>query len=248
MVLVLWASVLLSGCKKEDEKPDVTGVEPGASPLRRLNRNEYNNTVYQLLGDASRPGNDFTPDEESNGFSNQAAAQTVSALLAEQYETAAEQLALDNVDELLELAPSCAGSSASACDGEARVFIEEFGLRAFRRPLTSEEVDAYTAVFEIGTTLGDGSYDGAAGVRLVAESILQSPHFLYRVELGEPAEPGEVTPLTSYEMASRLSYTIWGSMPDDELFQAAADGLLQDPTSCSTRRSGCSRFRARASP
>ena len=229
MVFVVWASVLLSGCKKEDEKPDVAGVEPGASPLRRLNRNEYNNTVYQLLGDATRPANDFTPDEESNGFSNQAAAQTVSALLAEQYETAAEQLALDNVDELLELAPACSGTNESECDAQALTFIDVFGAKAFRRPLTSDEVDAYVDVFAAGTALGDGTYDGAAGLRLVAEAMLQSPNFLYRVELGETAEPGEATPLTSYEMASRLSYAIWGSMPDDELFQAAADGLLQDP-------------------
>ena len=229
MVVVLWASVFLSGCKKEDEKPDVAAIEPGASPLRRLNRNEYNNTVYQLLGDASRPANDFTPDEESNGFTNQAAAQTVSSLLAEQYETAAEMLALDNVDELLEKAPACSGSDASQCDDQALSFIDAFGAKAFRRPLTSEEVDEYVDVFAAGTALGEGTYDGAAGLRLVVEAMLQSPNFLYRVELGEPAEPGEVTPLTSYEMASRLSYAIWGSMPDDELFQAAADGLLQDP-------------------
>src|SRR4029079_11969332 len=94
MVSVLWAAVLLGpGCKK-DKDGDNAGIEPGASPLRRLDANEYNNTVYQLLGDATRPANDFTPDEESNGFTNQAAAQTVSALLAEQYETAAETLAL----------------------------------------------------------------------------------------------------------------------------------------------------------
>jgi hypothetical protein len=229
MVFALWASVFLSACKKEDGKPDVSGIEPGASPLRRLNRNEYDNTVYQLLGDASRPGNDFTPDEESNGFTNQAAAQTVSALLAEQYETAAERLALDNVDDLLTLVPACSGSSEAECDSQARMFFEDFGLEAFRRPLTSDELDAYAGLFATGTTLGEGAYDGGAGLELVVESMLQSPSFLYRVELGEPAEPGEVTPLTSYEIASRLSYTIWGSMPDDELFRAAADDLLQDP-------------------
>src|SRR4030095_12261696 len=103
MVVVLWASVFLSGCKKEDEKPDVAAIEPGASPLRRMNRNEYNNTVYQLLGDATRPANDFTPDEESNGFTNQAAAQTVSSLLAEQYETAAETPPAATVQTLTEL-------------------------------------------------------------------------------------------------------------------------------------------------
>lgn len=214
------------GCKRGGEG-EVT--DPGPSPLRRLTRTEYDTTVYQLLGDTTFPAREFTPDEEALGFDNQAAAQTVSVLLAEQYQAAAETLATRHVDRLLAMAPGCADDEASRCDAAAADFVEQLGTRAFRRPLEPDEIERYATLFRTGTTLGEGSYDGSAGVSLVAEAMLQSPSFLYRVELGQPGEPGEPVPLTSYELANRLSYTLWGGMPDDALFEKAASDELQDP-------------------
>jgi hypothetical protein len=92
-------------------------------------------------------------------------------------------------------------------------FVRTFGRRAFRRPLTDEEVSRYTA-------MGDTS--------LIMQSMLSSPNFLYRSEVGEPQSDGTYA-LTPYELASALSYFFWGSMPDEALLTAAANGTLQTP-------------------
>jgi hypothetical protein len=89
-------------------------------------------------------------------------------------------------------------------------FVRAFGLRAFRRPLTDEELSRYTA-------MGDPS--------LIVQSMVSSPNFLYRSEVGEPRGDGTYA-LTPYELASALSYFFWGSMPDDALLTAAANGTL----------------------
>lgn len=218
-----WLLILLVGCQRgSDDGPPAT---VGSAPLRRLTRAEYDNTVFDLLGDASQPARAFTPDEEVNGYDNQAAAQTVSVLLAEQYQVAAEALAVNNLGAVLSQAPSCAGGPPADCDAEAAAFVASFGRRAFRRPLSAEELTDYQALFSAAATLG-GAFDGATGLQLVVEAMLQSPQFLYRPEFGAPGEPGATTPLTSYEIASRLSYTLWASMPDDELLDAADAGLL----------------------
>jgi hypothetical protein len=208
-------------------------ISPGPSPVRRLTQSEYNNTVFQLLGDTTYPANSFAPDEEANGFTNQASALVVSPLLAEQYMTAAENLASSHSERLLTRdLPACTGASVSAeaCNAAAAAFIRDFGKKAFRRPLTEDEVETHAALFAQGATLGTGSYDGRAGLELVLQAMLQSPHFLYRVEFGRlEAVEGDVVELTSYEMASRLSYLFWGTMPDAALFEAAERDELRTP-------------------
>ncbi|MFT7520608.1 MAG: hypothetical protein ACI9MC_002758, partial [Kiritimatiellia bacterium] len=145
---------------------------------------------------------------------------------------AAEELAAKHApDEIARLNGCSSPVDTTACTTSAKSWVQRFGLRAFRRPLTSEERARYEDLFVIGTTLGeDASYDPTSGVELVLSGMLQSPAFLYRVEFGQP-DPvqGDVVPLTSYEMASRLSYFFWGTMPDDALLEAAAADELQDP-------------------
>ena len=122
-------------------------------------------------------------------------------------------------------------SKSVACDpvtlGEdacARQFIAAFGKRAFRRPLTTEEAATFLRVGSIPARSGS---DFRTGIEMVIETALQSPAFLYRVEFGLPAAAGEqVVRLDAWETASRLSYFLWGSMPDDELFAAAEAGQL----------------------
>ncbi len=210
-------------------------IEPGPAPLRRLTRVEYDNTVFQLLGDNTRPARAFPPDEEAGGFDNQAAALSVSPVLAEGHLTAAEELAARYVERRMPEFGGCAGSAdaidRNACAADARAFIQSFGLRAFRRPLTADEVRLHERLFAEGVTLGDGPYDAAAGFTLVIEAMLQSPHFLYRVEFGDGVEVEDgVVGLTAYEMASRLSYLLWNTMPDQVLLDAAAAGALTDPS------------------
>lgn len=237
--LLMVSLVATFGCKQsvepvdEGDLPETCGaaLEPGPSPIRRLTRGEYNNTVYQLLGDTSQPANAFPPDEEAGGFDNQATALVVSPLLAEGYMTAAEQLATTHAPTLMQELPNCAGGSVdpSACRGDADAFIRNFGKRTYRRPLSDDEVATYLAMFDQAVLLGDtDGYSAQTGVEVVMQTMLQSPHFLYRVEFGmpDPVE-GDVVKLTSYEIASRLSYLLWNTMPDQALFEAADRDELQ---------------------
>jgi hypothetical protein len=197
-----------------------TTISPGDAPLRRLTQAEYNNTVRDLLGDTSNPANSFPPDQKVGQFSNTATALTVSPLLAQSYETAAETLAANAVANLASL--SACDTTTTGEDACAQQFITTFGKRAFRRPLTTEEQSDLFALYQ---TNSDGAdYDN--GIQSVIEAMLQSAPFLYRAEFGAPGDGGNVVALTSTEMASRLSYFLWGSMPDDALFAAAdADQL-----------------------
>src|SRR5216683_1698577 len=115
--------------------------------LRRLTHSQYNNTVRDLLGDYSRPADRFPPEDFVNGFKNQLRTQGMAPLLAEAYSTAAEKLALNafragDVNGLLPCKPS------SATDVKCRDrFVQGFGLRAFRRPLSDVELRRYAALF-----------------------------------------------------------------------------------------------------
>lgn len=190
-----------------------------------MTRTEYNNTVRELLGDNSAPAKDFAADvEDPFGFTNNAEVNTVSTLLVEQYMKAAEELAeraAANLGTILSCDPAVAGEDACAAE-----FVATFGQRAWRRPLTGEEKTRLLGIFTAGRAEGGFS----EGVELVIATLLQSPNFLYRVEVGVPAEgegkEGLLRP-TDWEMASRLSYLLWASMPDAELFAAAEAGQLR---------------------
>ncbi len=108
----------------------------------------------------------------------------------------------------------------------ATQFIQKFGQRAFRRPVTQDETTSLLALYQANSS----SADYKNGIQSVIEAIVQSAPFLYRPEFGIPGgAQGGVVPLTSYEMASRLSYFFWGSMPDDALFAAADGDQLRSP-------------------
>jgi hypothetical protein len=111
---------------------------------------------------------------------------------------------------------------------QARAWIEEFGVRAYRRPLTAAELDAHWYLFEQGVDLYEDLDSFSAGVHLSIQAFLQSPHFLYRVEASEAAGPDGLIHLSGFEVASKLSFMLWNSMPDELLFAAAAAGELDD--------------------
>lgn len=200
--------------------------DPGPALVRRLSRVEYDNTVRDLLGDDLGLAQGFAAEEETLGFDNNARALQVSALHAEQFMAAAETLAIraaERAEELLPCDPTEVGEWLCAAS-----FIDTFGRRAWRRPLSPAELTRLTGVYEAAVEVeGADFYDGMA---LVIEALLQSPHFLYRIEVGTPVpgRPG-VNALDSYELASRLSYLIWRSMPDDALLDAASRDVLRDP-------------------
>lgn len=204
----------------ETPKPACTDKKAGVSEARRLTRTEYVNTVRALLRDetivmpelaldgmyAYFAGNNFSP---------------VSALAANRYREAAEALSEKVVPKLGTLV-SCAGTANdTAC---ASKFIKELGARAYRRPLKASEQTAYETLY---AGLRSGGHDHPQGLRWVLATMLQSPWFLNHLELGDATKrEGDLVPLTAYELASRLSYFYWHSMPDDALFAAAASGAL----------------------
>lgn len=185
--------------------------------VRRLTHSQYDNTVRDLLGDYSKPAERFPPEDYVDGFKNQLTGQGMPPLLVETYSTAAERLALNafRIGDINHLIP-CKPSSFS--DQKCRdAFVRGFGLRAFRRPLSDDEVKRYSAVFSEQARLSRRFLDGA---RVVVEAMLQSPNFLFHVEAGSDGRHAD------YEVASRLSYLLWNTMPDEALFEAAAKGEL----------------------
>ena len=200
---------------------DGVTIHPGEAPARRMTRFEYDNTVRDLLGDTTAPSSEFPADEVSGIFNNQADTLVVSQLLAEGYMTASELVAANAVkklDTLVGCDPKA--SSEQKCGAQ---FIETFGKRAFRRPLDAEGRALLTGVFDQALT----TWDYPTAIRLVIQTALQSSRFIYRLEFGmpEPTAPG-VVKLDDYEMASRLSYLLWGSTPDQDLMDAADAGEL----------------------
>ena len=189
---------------------------PGRRVLRRLAHEEYVRSIHDLLGLEVDAAAAFAADPIVDGFANHAGQLRVSALLVDQYRSTAEALAAEA--DLARILP-CAGETG-AC---ARRFVREFGLRVIRRPLTEEEAARYDALFD--AVVAEEGF--AAGIRLVLGALLQSPHFLYRTELGRQA--GAVFVLTPYEIATALSYLFWRTTPDPELLAHAADGTLLDP-------------------
>ncbi len=197
---------------------------PASGPLgpvavRRLSNDEYDATVQDLLqapGTASK----FEPDPRNLGYKNIAAALTVPLVFAEQYAAAAEKLAAQVSASAASLAPCTDTAAGATC---AASFITSFGARAFRRPLTSEEVTAYSKIFQDER----GRTDYAQGVGAVVETLLQSPYFLYKTEIGVGSGLGRE--LTSHELATQISYLVTGTMPDPELLSAAGSNLLGTP-------------------
>ncbi len=191
------------------------GAIPGPRVLRRLSHVEYGNTVRDLLGLTSRPELGFATDNDVHGFLNHSDALQIPPLLLEQYRDAAEELAEAAVVQRFEELMPCPESTA-VCAAD---FVEQFGRRAFRRPLTEADRSRYMAIFT--TVAGEDGF--AQGIQWVITAMLQSPHFLYRSELG--ADDGESFVLTDWELATELSYLVLQTTPDMELLDAAAAGL-----------------------
>lgn len=202
----------------------VPGVfTPAGSRLRRLTVLEYKNSVIDLLGVGTQITTEFEKDTAYNNLTSVAASTIVlSASITEQFETSALALAASLARDTVRR-PKVVGCTPTGATDETcmRTFVTNFGRRTFRRPLSAEEVTLYTAVGKNAmTTLAD--FWG--GVQYVLAGFLQSPNFLYRTEIGvaDAAAPGGRV-LDAYEIASRLSFLLWASTPDDVLLTAAGD-------------------------
>jgi hypothetical protein len=209
----------------------VTAADPNAAgllPLRRLSGREYRNTVRDLLGDATSLAPDDVPGEPDD-LTNNAFPFRQPTLIgtadANSFQSAAERL-VQNLGSRLSTILPCTPANAAAEAGCATQFIDSFGLKAYRRPMTSTESADLMGLYQAGRTTLALDFNGAIG--LLVETMLQSPAFLYHWEMdpGPAVREGGVVRLGNYQLASRLSYYLWGSMPDPILFAAAAEGRL----------------------
>lgn len=197
------------------------GGEPvGHVPARRLTSNEYNNTVRDLFGfDVGRPADAFPADSEgANGL-------TVSDLYLEMSLQVAERLSALAIERgFIKCDPT--KMEPRAC---ARQTLEPFLKRAWRRPIADAEIESMLGFLDVGARGAGETEPFKAGIRLAIQSALLSPNFMFRIEnLADPVAPVEQQ-LGPYEVASRLSYFIYESMPDDDLFAAADSDTLRGP-------------------
>lgn len=201
-----------------DTPLDCSKTQVAFSPLRRLTREQFDNAIRDLLGILDQPSLALSPDEKLGTFYSNSAA-PVTRLSIEQYRDVAEELAAAAVTRNLDTLAGCSGAAQnSAC---ADQFIQSFGRRAFRRPLVTEEAARYRGLFDANTTRGF-----AEGIRVVLEAMLQSPSFVYHLELSPAPSAAGVAPLGGFEVAERLSFALWNSVPDTELLDAAGSGKL----------------------
>lgn len=188
------------------------GAKSQDAELRRLTHSQYNHTLRDLLGDQSNPANQFPPEDFINGFRNQTQGQSLSPLLIEAYSTSAEKLARSAFrgGDTHALIPCKTAAANVACRSK---FVKDFGLRAFRRPLDAGEQKRYEGLMARET-------DTLKAAQLVVEAMLQSPNFLFRLDV--VADPK----MKPWAAANRLAYSLVDTMPDAELFAAAAKGNL----------------------
>jgi hypothetical protein len=196
-------------------------VDPGPSPMKRLSRSQYLNSVRDLLGEVSGL-------EAALGTSTSASAfgliqPDVAQVDLENYRnaatTVAAQIAADPA-ALKQLAPCADGAVRRDC---AKSFVQDFASRAYRVKVgDATDIERHLTLFDVGAKV---SY--AHGIELLVQGILQAPRFLYRVEIGTGEKVSDTAvKLSPEELAARLSFSVWDSLPDAKLTEAAASGAL----------------------
>lgn len=203
---------------------------PGRVTMRRLNRVEYDNTIRDLTGLELHLADDFPSDDVGNGFDNIGDVLTIPPILLEKYLDAANRVAVAVVadeDALKRIFPHEVKNEKDIerVAAAARANAESFASKAFRRPLGSQELERLFQLMR-------GAFESGASreeiLQTVIAVVLSSPHFIYKVEMDDPADfTAGIRPLNDFEIATRLSYFLWSSTPDDRLLQLAGDGALR---------------------
>ena len=215
----------LPGCNEDPADPGVVVPEhlvPDTAPLSRMTVEQYENTVRDLFAPVHIGHLNFPVElEGGGGFENNVTLNTATPSLVEAYQRAATQVA-DMVEADLSNAMGCAPET----EGCARSYVSSLAQRAWRRPLTQAEMDAILGNYDMWAA----QYGVSTAVQLTISHLLQTSDFLYFPRFGSdaPAPTDDAKPLTNWELASRLSYFLWNSMPDTELFDVADEGRLTD--------------------
>ncbi len=230
---------------------------PKGVRVRRLNRAEYNNTIRDLIGVDLRPADEFPSDDVGYGFDNIAAVLSTSPILVEMYLAAAGMVIGEafqtpgirerilnppvdaipfafrkfkppvrtpRVDKIFRAAPV---ADDPELERQQRIYdiLRGFADRAFRRPTTHDELTRLLGIVLSAEKDGEGS---ESSIKLALEAVLASPRFLFGPQMfddsGQSVSP---LPADDFELASRLSYFLWSSMPDEQLFRLASQGTLR---------------------
>ncbi len=205
-----------------------TTPSSGPTPLLLLSRAPYNATLQSLFGSVTPDVSDALGPDDSYQITNGQVAPfglvqpDVDLATVTNYQTAAELVAAAAVASpgaLAAIDPCSTGTAPRTC---AQNFVTTFGSLAYRAPLTDPaDIARHMALYDAGAVTSD-----AHGIELVLRGMLQSPRFLYRVEVGSGQAGPTAVPLTGFEVAARLSYVLWNTLPDAPLTQAAASGAL----------------------
>jgi len=212
--------------------------DPGRVTVRRLNRIEYNNVIRDLMLVDFRPAKDFPADDSGHGFDNIGDVLTVSPLLLEKYLNAAEEIAARAIVLPMDGDPQDLKKLTNFQKKyfeypierhfrrrAAEAFLRKFVRRAYRREVSDLEINRLMVLVKRGSDQGRGFEEG---IRVAVTAVLLSPHFLFRWELdGAPSNPKAMRRLNEYELASRLSFFLWRSTPDDHLLDLAKKGDLR---------------------
>jgi len=207
-----------------------SAMASGYKAIHRLNSNEYNATVKDVLGTTLTPANGSWPVYELNGFDNMADVQIVDQDQYQRYFDASSAIAADVFAQPAFKTKyiTCATSDDACVSG----IIGNLGLHLFLRPLKPTEVTNYKTVYTAAQGQGE-AHEGA--LKYVLSALLSSSEFLYRMEFDPNPNSAEKHPLSAYELATRLSYFLWSTAPDDALLAAAADSSIsKDETLKST--------------
>jgi hypothetical protein len=229
---------------------DPNNPDPGQVTLRRLNRVEYRNTIRDLMGVDYDTTDEFPADDSGYGFDNIGDVLTLSPLLLEKYLQAAERIVTRAVpvravgddaqpaerEVYQRFFPKGAPpKGATQRDAYARAILAAFARRAYRRPVDDATVDRLAALAKENYSAPGQTFE--AGVSAAMVAVLSSPRFLFRVEEAATSGPEiRFPPIDEYSLASRLSYFLWSSMPDDALMRLADQGQLRSHLSAQITR------------
>jgi hypothetical protein len=192
--------------------------DPGQFVIRRLTKTEYGNTLHDLFGVDPNIVKDLPEEVAGEGFLN-----NLSPLQSEQYlEIANEVLNQSDVQKRLFSKPPADGADLRA---EAEKVAESLARKAYRRPPSQDEIAVLLQVFDLAR---ENQLDYADALRLMTKAILVSPQFLFITPAQEIESDRRIVPLDDYQLASRLSYLLWSTMPDAELFELADQGKLHE--------------------
>lgn len=224
---------IVSGIEYELSQFDCSSESrPGRVTIRRLNKAEYDNTIRDLTGLDLNLGQSFPSDDVGNGFDNIADVLSLPPILLEKYLGAAETISLaileDEVIRKKVFPITPASDSIEEKISSATENVKLFASRAFRRPLTDSEQQK---LFQLMSNAWQQGASEAEISQTVITAILSNPRFIFRIEEDKPTSDDleKVRKLNSYEIATRLSYFLWSSMPDERLFELAEKNQLQDP-------------------